>query len=81
METLQYKGYTVEMEEQAYIDSKNTYKANGTITNKNGVEVDVYVVWDITNPDAENQDERCDWDDFDVMLVSGREFSEIENED
>lgn len=81
METLQYKGYTVEMEEQAYIDSEDTYRANGIITNKNGVEVNVYVVWDIINPDSENQDERCDWDDFDVMLVSGREFSEIENED
>ena len=29
--------------------------------------IHLITVWDITNPDAENEDEACDWSDFSVF--------------
>lgn len=64
--TVQHNDITITLTQQAYLQSNgndNWYQAAGIDADDN----DYLIKWEITNPDAEDESDACDWTQYEVI--------------
>lgn len=61
---VQHEGKTITLTQQPYLHA-DTYRASGVDAAGDLYQVD----WAITNPDAEDESDACDWNDYTVQHI------------
>jgi hypothetical protein len=66
--TVKYRGKELSLQQQPFLShrlGKDIYKAWALDEDENEYEV----IWDINNPEGEDESEACDWEEYSVQAL------------